>query len=120
MTDIRKNPDGSISIDGITLSQKQAEDFKNYFKNELLKEEALEYIARYVLLETEGSQGDKTKLYNLISENESLMNAITAEFEDNYDAAKTFNEDIRERSFDKAIHEFIDFNDEMKQLRKEQ
>lgn len=113
-TVIIKEEDGALLINGTPLSYGQLSQLKRYF----IKQEAEDYIAKRILIETEGTQEEKMMLYKTILENETLMNHIANEFCSWYSVVEQTNPVI-EDTFVKAIHSLIDFDREMKNIKGE-
>ncbi len=111
---IIKEEDGALLINGTPLSYEQLLQLKRYF----IKREAEDYIAKRILVETEGTQEEKMILYETIVKDEALMDHIANEFCAWYSIVEQTNPVI-ENTFVKAIHSLIDFDREMRELKGE-
>lgn len=111
---IIKEEGGSLLINGELLSYEQLSQLKRYF----IKQEVKDYIAKLILIETEGTQEEKMLLYKRILENETRMNHIANEFCAWYSVVEQ-SDPFVEDTFVKAIHSLIDFDREMKNIKEE-
>ena len=113
-TVIIKEEDGALLINGTPLSYSQLSQLKRYF----IKWEAKNYIAKQILVETEGTQEEKFMLYKTIVKDETLMNHIANEFCAWY-AIVEQTDPFVEHTFVKAIRSSVDFDREMKNIKEE-
>lgn len=113
-TVIIKEEDGALLINGTPLSYEQLSQLKRFF----IKMEARDYIAKQILIETEGTREEKLMLYETIVKDETLMNHIANEFCAWYSVVEQTDPFI-EDTFVKAIHSLIDFDREMRRLKGE-
>lgn len=113
-TVIIKEEDGALLINGTPVSYSQLSQLKRYF----IKREAEDYIAKQILVETEGTQEEKFMLYKTIVKDETLMDHIANEFCAWYTVVKQTDPFV-ERTFVKAICSSVNFDREMKNIKGE-